>query len=69
MFGVLRRFLRLFQRRVRVIPEGKGYRVGDEWVATQVEVRKRLEEMGLGEAEILQILRELSIEKYGHAHR
>lgn len=69
MGSIARWFRRLFQRGVRVMPEGKGYRLNDEWYPTQVEVRKRLEELGLGETEIIRILKELNIAKYGDAQR
>ncbi|MFZ5826859.1 MAG: hypothetical protein ACOY94_21415 [Bacillota bacterium] len=69
MERVTRWFQRLFRRGVRVVPDGKGYRVDDEWYPTQVEVRRRLEELGLDETEILRILKRLNIEKYGDAHR
>lgn len=69
MGSIIRWFQRLFQRGVRVAPEGKGYRVNDEWYPTQVAVRTRLEELGLEEKEILRILKELNIQKYGDAQR
>ncbi|MFZ5817357.1 MAG: hypothetical protein ACOY93_19000 [Bacillota bacterium] len=62
-------FRRLFQRGVRVSVAGSGYKVNDDWYPTQVEVRRRLEELGLPESEILRLLRELNREKYGDPHR
>lgn len=67
--GLLEWFRRLFQGRVRVAPEGRGYRVNGEWCQTQVEVRLRLEALGLGEAEIIRLLRELNTKKYGDPQR
>ena len=60
---------RLFPKQVRVYPEGKGYRVNGEWCATQVEVRRRLEELGVTESEIIRILKDLNTQKYGHPQR
>lgn len=60
---------RLFPRHLRVTVDGTGYRVGDQWCATQVEVRRQLESLGLQESEIIEILRELNRAKYGDPNR
>ncbi|HYF79770.1 MAG TPA: hypothetical protein VD973_21890 [Symbiobacteriaceae bacterium] len=60
---------RLFPRPLRVTVDGTGYRVGDRWCATQVEVRRQLESLGLHETEIIEILRDLNREKYGDPNR
>ncbi|MDF2627932.1 MAG: hypothetical protein K0R39_1763 [Symbiobacteriaceae bacterium] len=60
---------RLFPKPLRVTVDGSGYRVGDQWYATQVEVRRRLEDVGLSESEIIDILRDLSRDKYGDPNR
>jgi hypothetical protein len=62
-------FQRLFPRRLQVTVDGTGYRVGDAWCATQVEVRHHLETLGLTEPEIIDILRALNREKYGDPNR
>lgn len=67
--GLFQWLARLFQGGVRVVPEGKGYRVNGEWCATQVEVRQRLEQLSLSESEIVRLLRELNASKYGHPQR
>jgi hypothetical protein len=69
MTSLLRWFMGLFPGRVRVVAEGKGYRVGDAWYASQVEVRRHLESLGVPESEILRILRDLNREKYGDPQR
>jgi hypothetical protein len=60
---------RLFPRSLRVTVDGTGFRVGDRWCATQVEVRRQLESLGLHETEIIDILRDLNREKYGDPNR
>lgn len=60
---------RLFPPRVRVVPEGKGYRVNGEWCDSQVEVRRRLEALGLDEGTIVRLLRDLNQAKYGDPFR
>lgn len=60
---------RLFPPKVRVMPEGRGYLVNGEWCESQVEVRRRLEALGVAEAEIRRLLRELNQAKYGDPFR
>lgn len=60
---------RLFQGRVRVSAEGKGYRVNGQWCGSQTEVRRRLEELGLAESEIIRLPRDLNRDKYGDPSR
>jgi|GEM_PF-6319356 len=60
---------RLFGRKVRVTVAGRGYRVNDLWCSTQVEVRRALEDLGLPETEILDILRRINADKYGSSTR
>ncbi|HEY3368946.1 MAG TPA: hypothetical protein VGK74_28140 [Symbiobacteriaceae bacterium] len=66
---MLQWLMRLFPRRPRVVVDGKGYRVNGEWCGSQVAVRQRLEQLGLAEAEIIRMLRDLNLKKYGNAHR
>lgn len=60
---------RLFPRPLRVTVDGNGYRVGDTWCASQVEVRRQLEALGLSEREVIEILRDLNRQKYGDPTR
>ena len=69
MAGILEWLRRLFPRPLRVEIDGSGYRVGDRWCATQVEVRRELEALGLSESEIIATLRDLNRSKYGHPGR
>lgn len=59
----------LFPRRLKVVVDGRGYRVNGEWCASQVEVRQRLEGLGLANDEIVRILRNLNRQKYGDPNR
>jgi hypothetical protein len=69
MDGLRKWWERLFPSRLRVTVDGKGYRVNGQWCASQVEVRTKLEEIGVSDTEIVRILKELNARKYGDPNR